>query len=228
LKRPARPVNRTVALIHVRSLCAAHQDGLLVAGNLRIPCKLGRTGRRALKREGDGATPSGLWPMRRIQARRDSWGWIRTGLPFCFTAPDDGWCDDPADRNYNRPVKLPYRASHEHMWRKDHLYDVVVILGHNDRSRVKGAGSAVFLHLPIPKAAQPRAVLRFRPRTCARCLHCAGARPGSRSGRSTISRANVRQSSYAVARIWRSRPAHASRRSGWRSRNQRSSPCSAP
>jgi L,D-peptidoglycan transpeptidase YkuD (ErfK/YbiS/YcfS/YnhG family) len=145
------PVNRALALIHVRSLSAAAQDGLLIAGNLRIRCKLGRAGRRAMKREGDGATPSGLWPMRWILARRDSWGLVRTGLPFRFTVADDGWCDDPADRNYNRPVKLPYRASHEDMWRKDHLYDVVVILGYNDRPRVRGAGSAVFFHLADPQ-----------------------------------------------------------------------------
>jgi L,D-peptidoglycan transpeptidase YkuD (ErfK/YbiS/YcfS/YnhG family) len=60
---------------------------------------------------------------------------------------NDGWCDAAADRNYNRFVKLPYPASHEELWRKDHLYDVVVILGHNDRPRVAGLGSAVFFHL---------------------------------------------------------------------------------
>src|SRR5262245_3044690 len=136
-----------LAIIHVRARSAAAQDGLLIAGNLRLPCKLGRTGRRSLKREGDGATPSGLWPMRRVLARRDSYGWLRTGLPLRFIAPDDGWCDDPRDRNYNRAVKLPYPASHEEMWRKDNLYDVVVILGHNDRPRIRGGGSAVFFHL---------------------------------------------------------------------------------
>jgi L,D-peptidoglycan transpeptidase YkuD (ErfK/YbiS/YcfS/YnhG family) len=140
-------VTRSLSIIHVRARSGKAQDGLLIAGNLRVPCKLGRSGRRHMKREGDGATPSGLWPIRRVLARRNSWGWLRTGLPICFIRPDDGWCDDPFDRNYNRPVKLPYPASHEDMWRKDHLYDVVVILGHNDRPRVKGLGSAVFFHL---------------------------------------------------------------------------------
>ena len=144
-------MNRSLALIHVRTLNASAQDGLLFAGNLQLPCKLGRAGRRSLKREGDGATPRGLWPLRRVLARRNSQGRLRTGLPFRFIAPDDGWCDDPADRNYNRPVKLPYPASHEELWRKDHLYDVVVILGHNDRPRVKGGGSAVFFHLADPQ-----------------------------------------------------------------------------
>jgi L,D-peptidoglycan transpeptidase YkuD (ErfK/YbiS/YcfS/YnhG family) len=144
-------VTRSLAVIHVRARSGKAQDGLLIAGNLRVPCKLGRSGRRHMKREGDGATPSGLWPMRRVLARRNSWGWLRTGLPICFIAPDDGWCDAPLDRNYNRPVKLPYPASHEDMWRRDHLYDVVIILGHNDRPRINGLGSAVFFHLTDPK-----------------------------------------------------------------------------
>jgi L,D-peptidoglycan transpeptidase YkuD (ErfK/YbiS/YcfS/YnhG family) len=120
---------------------------MLIAGNINVPCKLGRSGSAFRKREGDGATPRGTWPMRRVVARRESWGWLRTGLPFRFMTPDDGWCDAAADRNYNRFVKLPYPASHEELWRKDHLYDVVVILGHNDRPRVAGLGSAVFFHL---------------------------------------------------------------------------------
>lgn len=144
-------MTRSLALIHVRSRTASAQDGLLIAGNLRIPCKLGRSGRRPMKREGDGATPSGIWPMRRVWMRKSPCAWLRTQLPLCFIAPDDGWCDDPADRNYNRPVKLPYPASHEELWRKDHLYDVFVVLGHNERPRIKGAGSAVFFHLTDPR-----------------------------------------------------------------------------
>jgi L,D-peptidoglycan transpeptidase YkuD (ErfK/YbiS/YcfS/YnhG family) len=124
---------------------------MLIAGNINVPCKLGRSGSAFRKREGDGATPRGTWPMRRVVARRESWGWLRTGLPFRFMTPDDGWCDAAADRNYNRFVKLPYPASHEELWRKDHLYDVVVILGHNDRPRVAGLGSAVFFHLADPQ-----------------------------------------------------------------------------
>ncbi len=143
-------MNRSVAEIHVRTLSPAAQDGILTVGNIRVPCKLGRTGSAFLKREGDGSTPRGLWPMRRVLARRSSWGWLRTGLAFRFIAPSDGWCDAPSDRNYNRQVALPYPASHEELWRQDHLYDVVVILGHNDRPRVAGLGSAVFFHLADP------------------------------------------------------------------------------
>ena len=143
-------MTRFVTMIHVRAISPKLADGVLIAGNIRVPCKLGRSGVNSLKREGDGATPRGVWPLRRVLARKESCRWPRTGLPFCFIAPDDGWCDDPLDRNYNRPVKLPYPASHERMWRHDRLYDIVVILGHNDRPRSAGRGSAVFFHLADP------------------------------------------------------------------------------
>ena len=74
-------------------------------------------------------------------------------MPLRAIAPDDGWCDAPDDVNYNRPVKLPYPASAETMWRDDHLYDLVAVLGYNDRPVVPGKGSAIFLHLARPDYA---------------------------------------------------------------------------
>jgi len=59
----------------------------------------------------------------------------------------DGWCDDPSHPNYNRPIQLPFAASHEELWRDDHIYDIIVILGHNDNPPVPEKGSAVFFHL---------------------------------------------------------------------------------
>jgi L,D-peptidoglycan transpeptidase YkuD (ErfK/YbiS/YcfS/YnhG family) len=91
-----------------------------------------------------------VFPLRRVLWRADRLPKPDTGLPCEPIGPDDGWCDDPADPAYNRPVKRPYAASHETMWRDDHLYDVVVVIGHNDSPVVPGDGSAVFLHLARP------------------------------------------------------------------------------
>ncbi len=102
------------------------------------------------KREGDGAGPIGAWPIRRVLYRPDKGPAPRTGLPAEAIRPEDGWCDAPLDPAYNRPVALPYRASAERMWRDDDVYDLVVILGHNDDPVVPGAGSAIFLHLARP------------------------------------------------------------------------------
>jgi len=59
----------------------------------------------------------------------------------------DGWSDDPLDRNYNRLTKLPSRSNAEGLKRDDNLYDLVLVLDHNDRPRIKGKGSAIFVHL---------------------------------------------------------------------------------
>ena len=116
----------------------------------RVRCALGRGGVRAEKREGDGATPIGCFPLRGVLYRPDRLPAPETRLPVQPIAEDDGWCDEPNDPAYNRPVKLPYPASHERMWREDGLYDLVVILGHNDDPPEPGAGSAIFLHLARP------------------------------------------------------------------------------
>jgi L,D-peptidoglycan transpeptidase YkuD (ErfK/YbiS/YcfS/YnhG family) len=124
--------------------------GVLRLGNMWFPCALGRSGKTARKREGDGATPIGRWRVLRVLYRADRVGRPRTALPVSRTSPHDGWCDAPADRNYNRPVRLPYPASTERMSRDDGLYDVVVILDHNTLPRVRGGGSAIFMHVARP------------------------------------------------------------------------------
>jgi L,D-peptidoglycan transpeptidase YkuD (ErfK/YbiS/YcfS/YnhG family) len=116
-------------------------------GERSFPCALGRSGLVATKREGDGGTPTGRFAFRRLLYRADRVPHIETRLPVRHIEPTDGWCDDPADAAYNQPVRLPYSASHERMWLESPLYDLVVVIGHNDDPVVKGAGSAVFLHL---------------------------------------------------------------------------------
>lgn len=129
-------------------------DGWLRAGDRRLRCALGTGGLSLDKREGDGATPIGAWPLRRVLYRPDRLpAPPRTALPVAPLDPADGWCDDPADAAYNRPVRLPHPARHEVLWRDDGLYDVIVILGHNDDPPVPGAGSAIFLHVARPAYA---------------------------------------------------------------------------
>jgi L,D-peptidoglycan transpeptidase YkuD (ErfK/YbiS/YcfS/YnhG family) len=113
-------------------------------------CALGRSGARAGKREGDGATPIGRFPLRRVFFRPDRLSKPTTAMPVAALSPDTGWCDDPADPQYNRLVRLPYGARHERLWRSDGLYDVIVVVGHNDDPVVPGLGSAIFLHVARP------------------------------------------------------------------------------
>jgi L,D-peptidoglycan transpeptidase YkuD (ErfK/YbiS/YcfS/YnhG family) len=133
----------------------ATADGRLDLGGRRVRCALGPAGviPATDKREGDGASPAGVWAIRRLLYRADKGEAPVTALPAAPIAPDDGWCDAPGDPAYNRPVKLPYPASAEAMWRDDDVYDLVVVLGHNDDPPVAGMGSAIFLHLARPDYA---------------------------------------------------------------------------
>lgn len=121
-------------------------------GARRWRCAVGRGGLIPAdeKREGDGATPVGRWPLRRLLYRPDRESPAGLHLPAAPIAPDDGWCDDPGHPAYNRPVALPFPAGHERLWRDDALYDLVVVLGHNDDPPRPGAGSAIFLHCARP------------------------------------------------------------------------------
>jgi L,D-peptidoglycan transpeptidase YkuD (ErfK/YbiS/YcfS/YnhG family) len=143
--RPRRP--QTVS---VMGLAPGATRGIVKLGSLAFPCALGRSGRRASKREGDGATPIGHWRLLQVLYRPDRIQRPVTGLPLRQIRPCDGWCDAPADRNYNRPVRHPYPASAEELWRTDGLYDLVVVLSHNVRPRIRGAGSAIFMHVAQP------------------------------------------------------------------------------
>lgn len=114
------------------------------AGPVRFICALGRGGISSRKREGDGATPLARMAVLDGYAagRR-----FACGLALRHTRADDGWCDAPDDRNYNRPVRLPYRASSEAMLRADGVYDACLVLDWNIAPRRRHGGSAIFLHL---------------------------------------------------------------------------------
>ena len=128
-------------------LISVTADGWLAYATCRLRCALGRSGISTVKREGDGATPAGTFPLRELWYRSDRLGAPTTGLVCIPIHPDSGWCDDPADAAYNRPVSLPFAAGHERMFREDGLYDLVVPLGYNDAPPVPGLGSAIFLHV---------------------------------------------------------------------------------
>ncbi len=119
-------------------------------GDQKWRCALGRSGIAADKVEGDGTTPAGRFPIRRLFYRPDRVREMTCAFPTLPMSPADGWCDAPEDPAYNRQVTRPYPASHETMWREDALYDLVLVIGHNDDPVLPGKGSAVFLHLAQP------------------------------------------------------------------------------
>jgi L,D-peptidoglycan transpeptidase YkuD (ErfK/YbiS/YcfS/YnhG family) len=144
---------RALRTIHVRTAPCTRTGGILIAGALAFPVALGRGGILANKREGDGGTPRGTFRPVRLWWRADRLPRPATRLPAQRIRPDDAWCEDPADRSYNRAIKVPAGEPGDRLRRDDHLYDLIIEIDHNARPRVTQRGSAVFLHLNRPGLA---------------------------------------------------------------------------
>ena len=124
------------------------RQNLLTYGKLKFRCAIGKSGFSDHKKEGDYyCTPLGIFALRECWYRADRLAAPKTGLPLRVIKEDDGWCDDPKSKAYNKPIKRPYKFSHEQLWREDHVYDLIVPLGYNDNPVIPGKGSAIFLHL---------------------------------------------------------------------------------
>jgi L,D-peptidoglycan transpeptidase YkuD (ErfK/YbiS/YcfS/YnhG family) len=171
VRHPLKPAKRaTLAVVRVHRSPLDHRRGRIIAGPLVLSCALGRSGPTRDKREGDGATPIGRFRVLQAFFRTDRVRRPHTRLPLTPIGAADGWCDDPRDRNYNRPVRLPYPAGHERMRRDDGLYDVVLDLAYNRGPIRKGRGSAIFLHCARPGFVRTEGCVAVEPRVIARLL----------------------------------------------------------
>ena len=133
--------------INVRPRPGRRSQGWLRAGSLVVPVALGRAGVKANKREGDGGTPRGRYRPVRLWWRGDRLQRPRTLLPARRIGRADAWCEDPADRRYNRSFRRSANEPGDRLWRDDALYDIFLELDHNTRPLVAGRGSAVFVHI---------------------------------------------------------------------------------
>jgi L,D-peptidoglycan transpeptidase YkuD (ErfK/YbiS/YcfS/YnhG family) len=131
-------------------------------GERRWRCVLGAGGVREDKVEGDGATPAGDWPLRRIYYRNDLLVLPKVALPARPIAEHDGWCDDPRSGSYNRLVRVPNDWSHEKLWREDGVYDLIVVVGYNDDPPEGEWGSAIFLHIARDDYSPTRGCVAFK------------------------------------------------------------------
>jgi L,D-peptidoglycan transpeptidase YkuD (ErfK/YbiS/YcfS/YnhG family) len=163
-----------VNVIRVHRSPLNHRRGVLTAGNLTLPCAIGRSGTSHSKREGDGASPVGCFRLLQAFYRADHGPRPRTGLKLKAIRPSDGWSDDARDRRYNTLVPLPCPTSHEKMWRDDHLYDVVIDIAWNREPIRRGRGSAIFLHLARPGFLPTEGCVAVEPRMIRRLLERIG------------------------------------------------------
>lgn len=146
-------MDRTLSTVNVRAAPGTRTRGVLTVGPLAFPVALGRGGIRADKREGDGGTPRGCFTLRRLWWRADRLPRPETRLPARRIGDRDAWCEDPADRRYNRPIEISPDRPGDRLRRDDHLYDLIIEIDHNTRPRVARRGSAVFVHVARPGLA---------------------------------------------------------------------------
>lgn len=143
----------TLSTLSVRAAPGARTRGWLTAGPLAFPVALGHGGILANKREGDGATPRGIFRLRRLWWRADRDPRPITALPVRRIGASDAWCEDPEDRRYNRPIRIPANQPGDRLRRADQLYDLIIEIDHNTQPRVARRGSAVFIHVARPGLA---------------------------------------------------------------------------
>jgi L,D-peptidoglycan transpeptidase YkuD (ErfK/YbiS/YcfS/YnhG family) len=143
---------------------STHYEAII--GGKVFPCAVGRNGLTLTKKEGDGATPIGTFPLRRLFYRPDVYSEedLSTGLPKRPLHQTHGWCDEPMDPHYNTLVDLQTfdtHLSHENMWRDDPLYNIVVEVGYNDAPIISGHGSAIFIHIARPGYTGTKGCIAF-------------------------------------------------------------------
>ena len=115
--------------------------------NLKFKCALGKAGIGKKREEGDNITPKGSYKLLKLFYRSDRIPNFKTVLKKKKINKKMGWCDDVNNKNYNKLINLPSSFSHEKLFRKDNIYDLIIPINYNTKKIVKGKGSAIFLHV---------------------------------------------------------------------------------
>ena len=119
--------------------------------NYKAKCAIGKRGINYKKKEGDFITPKGIYKINCILYRKDRVGKIQTKLKKIVIRKNMGWCDDPRSKRYNKIIKLPSTFSHEKLYKKENIYDIVLVLNYNMSPIIKNKGSAIFIHISKKK-----------------------------------------------------------------------------
>ena len=127
------------------------KSGYLEYKNLKFRCALGKAGVKNKKKEGDNITPQGTFKIIKVYYRPDKIKNIATSIKKKEIKKNIGWCDDPISNSYNKEIKLPSQFSHEKLYRKDNLYDLILVLNYNISPIIKNKGSAIFIHIAKKK-----------------------------------------------------------------------------
>ena len=119
----------------------------LIFDDFEFKCSIGKNGLRNKKLEGDKSTPKGTFSVGPIYYRPDRINKPKTTLKLKIIKKNMGWCNDTKSKFYNKQIKKNKSISHEMLYRKDHKYDIFLVIQYNLKKIKKGIGSAIFLHL---------------------------------------------------------------------------------
>jgi len=123
------------------------KNKFLTFKNYKVKCALGKRGIGSKKQEGDHITPVGLFKIKYLLYRKDRIKKIKTRLKKIIIRKTMGWCNDPESKKYNKLIKLPSKSSYEKLYKKNNVYDIILVLDYNMYPTMKGKGSAIFIHI---------------------------------------------------------------------------------
>jgi L,D-peptidoglycan transpeptidase YkuD (ErfK/YbiS/YcfS/YnhG family) len=115
--------------------------------NLKFRCALGKAGIEKKIKEGDNITPKGTYKIIKIFYRKDRIKELVSQIKLIKIKKNMGWCDDPKSKKYNQLIYLPTKYSHEKLYRRDNIYDLILVLNYNIKPIIKNKGSAIFIHI---------------------------------------------------------------------------------
>jgi L,D-peptidoglycan transpeptidase YkuD (ErfK/YbiS/YcfS/YnhG family) len=123
-----------------------NKKGFLLFKKKLYRCSLGKNGLSRNKVEGDNCTPVGLYSLGKLYIRTDRIKNLKTHFKYVSIKKNMAWSDDPNSKNYN---KLLYtKCEHtEKLFRKDDLYDLILVIKYNMLPTIPYKGSALFIHI---------------------------------------------------------------------------------
>ena len=124
-----------------------NKSKLLKFNNVKFRCALGKSGIGDKEIEGDNVTPRGIYRIVKIYYRKDRIKKISSKFKLVEITKIMGWCNDIKSKKYNQLIKLPTKYSNEKLYRKDNVYDLILVLNYNMKPTIKNKGSAIFIHV---------------------------------------------------------------------------------
>ena len=143
-------------------MIVVRKNGYLEYKNLKFRCAIGKAGIQKKIKEGDNITPKGTYKILSIYYRHDRIKKIKCPIKKIKITKKIGWCDDLKSEYYNKQIKLPSKFSHETLYRKDNIYDIVCVINYNINPIIKGKGSAIFLHISKNKYQRTKGCIALK------------------------------------------------------------------